>query len=266
MAPGAGVTKEPGTDRFAARFNAAGFSVLAFDYRHLGESEGEPRQVVRVTEQLADLEAAIGFARGLPGVDQHRIACWGFSLSGGHLFTVAARTAGVAAVIAQSPLTDNLAAAPNALRHESPGAVLTFPFLVLADLVGGLTGRPPRLIPLAAPRGTIAMLNTPDALDAERALDPDGRYPQWRREIAARSVLALMSYRPGRLAARARCPMQVIICQDDQSVLSAPARRAAARLPDGETLLVPGGHYAAFIDQHERVVTAELDFLRRRLL
>jgi len=44
MAGGAGVTKEPGTDRFAARFHAAGFSVLAFDHRHIGESGGTPRR------------------------------------------------------------------------------------------------------------------------------------------------------------------------------------------------------------------------------
>ena len=33
MAGGGGVTKEPGTDPFARRFNDAGFTVLAFDYR-----------------------------------------------------------------------------------------------------------------------------------------------------------------------------------------------------------------------------------------
>lgn len=36
MAGGAGVTVGPGTDRYAEAFNQAGFSVLAFDYRHLG--------------------------------------------------------------------------------------------------------------------------------------------------------------------------------------------------------------------------------------
>src|ERR1700733_13657032 len=46
MAGGFAVTKEPGTDLFAKRFHEAGFSVLAFDYRHLGESGGQPRQVV----------------------------------------------------------------------------------------------------------------------------------------------------------------------------------------------------------------------------
>jgi uncharacterized protein len=29
---------------------------------------------------------------------------------------------------------------------------------------------------------------------------------------------------------------------------------------------VDGGHYAAFLDQHERVVAAELEFLGRHLL
>jgi alpha-beta hydrolase superfamily lysophospholipase len=67
MAGGSAVTKEPGTDRFAQRFQAAGFAVLAFDYRHLGESGGQPRQVVRVREQLADWRAAMGFAATLPG-------------------------------------------------------------------------------------------------------------------------------------------------------------------------------------------------------
>ena len=54
MAGGFAVTREPGTDQFAARFHEAGYSVLAFDYRHLGESGGQPRQVVRVREQTED--------------------------------------------------------------------------------------------------------------------------------------------------------------------------------------------------------------------
>ncbi len=35
MAGGGAVTKEPATDPFAKRFHHAGFTVLAFDYRHL---------------------------------------------------------------------------------------------------------------------------------------------------------------------------------------------------------------------------------------
>jgi hypothetical protein len=56
-----GVAKEPGTDQFAARFHAAGFSVLAFDVRRFGESGGTPRQVLRVREQLADWGSGLRF-------------------------------------------------------------------------------------------------------------------------------------------------------------------------------------------------------------
>lgn len=266
MAPGGGVTKEPGTDRFAARFHGEGYSVLAIDFRHVGESGGQPRQVVRVKEQLADLEAAVQYAATLPEVSGDRIACWGFSLGGGHLFTVAARTPGVAAVIAQSPLTDNLRAAPKALSYETPGVALRFPLIAAADAINRLLGRPPHLIPLAGPRGTVAMLSTPDALEGADALDPDGRYPDWQQTIAARSVLPLMAYRPAKDAHRARCPMLIVICEDDKSVLAAPAHRAATRVPDAEVVSVPGGHYAPFLDQHDAVVAAELDFLSRRLL
>jgi uncharacterized protein len=54
MAGGLAMPKEPGTDLFAARFHSAGYSVLAFDYRFLGESGGSPRGIVRVRDQIAD--------------------------------------------------------------------------------------------------------------------------------------------------------------------------------------------------------------------
>src|SRR5258708_33672216 len=120
MAGGGAVTKEPGTDLFAKRFSDAGFAVLAFDYRRLGESDGQPRQVVRMRDQLADWQAAIGFAAGLPGVDPARLAVWGFSLSGGHVFRVAARQPQLAAAVAQTPNADGPAAARHAQRHHKP--------------------------------------------------------------------------------------------------------------------------------------------------
>ena len=145
MAGGFAVTKEPGTDLFAKRFHEAGFSVLAFDYRHLGESGGQPRQVVRVREQLADWSAAIGFAARLPGVDPGRLAIWAFSASGGDVFGLAARDTRLAAAIAQTPNADTPAAARNAARYQKPRAMLRFTGRALLDALGGLAGRPPRM-------------------------------------------------------------------------------------------------------------------------
>jgi pimeloyl-ACP methyl ester carboxylesterase len=264
MAGGAGVTKEPGTDQFAARFHAAGFSVLAFDHRHFGESGGTPRQVMRVREQLTDWDAAVACATAMPEVDPQRVAAWGFSSAGGHVLRVGARGK-VAAVVAQTPFVDGLVSGPNALRHESVGVVLRFPFIALTDVVRGLFRRPPRVVPLAGRRGDVAMLTTPDALASERALNPGGCHPEWQQTIAARSVMPMFTYRPGRAARRIRVPLLVVVAEQDQSVLAKPAVRLAARVADATLVQVPGGHYAPFLEQHETVVEAELDFLRTHL-
>jgi uncharacterized protein len=266
MAGGFAVTKEPGTDLFARRFHEAGFSVLAFDYRHLGESGGQPRQVVRVREQLADWSAAIGFAATLPGVDPGRLAIWAFSASGGYVFDLAARDPRLAAAIAQTPNADNPAAARNAARYQKPGAMLRFTGRALLDALGGLAGRPPRLVPLGGTPGTVAVLTTPDVADSGPALNPGGRYPDWRQEVAARSALRLTVGRPGRRAARARCPLLVVVCEQDRSALAGPAIRAAERAARAELVRLPGGHYAPFLDAHEQAVAAELSFLNRHVL
>jgi len=269
MAGGAGVPKEPATDRFAARFHAAGYSVLAFDYRHIGESGGAPRQVVRIPEQLADWEAALDCAAHLPGVEASKIAGWGFSLAAGHLLRLAASPSNqrrLAAVIAQAPLTDGAVSSPRALAHESAGVLARFPLIALRDLARGMAGRDPLVVPLAGPRGAVAMLTTPDATDMDGALNPDNTYPDWQQTIAARSVLPIAFYRPGRTARRISCPLLAVISTRDQTVLAAPGLKAARRARAGEILQVDGTHYAAFLEQHEIVVAAELDFLRRQLL
>lgn len=263
MAGGAGVTKEPATDRFAKQFQQAGHHVLAFDHRRFGASAGRPRQVIRVSEQLTDWHAALETATRLPGVDPGGIVLWGFSLAGGHVLRVAATSPMIAGVISQTPMADGLAALPNALRHESLGVAMRFPLLALTDALGSVVGRPPRLIPLSGTRGTVAALTTPDAQDGPRAMDPDARYPQWEQSIAARSVMRLAMYRPGRAASHVLCPVLFVIAAQDQSVLPGPARRAANRCPRAEIVTVPGGHYAPFLGQHETVVRAELDFMAR---
>jgi pimeloyl-ACP methyl ester carboxylesterase len=266
MTGGGGVNKEPGTDVFARRFNDAGFAVLAFDYRHLGESGGQPRQVVRIKEQLADWQAAIACAGALPGVDPAKLAIWGFSLSGGHVFRVAARNPQLAAAIAQVPNADGLAASRNAMRHQRPLTMLRFTGRAVLDALGGLVGRPPLLVPLDGKPGTVALLTTPDSVDADRALNPDNRYPEWPQAIAARSTFGMGSYRPGRDASRVRCPLLVLVCDQDQTALAEPAAAAANRAPCGELVRMPGGHYEPFLGGHERAVEAELSFLRRHLL
>jgi len=102
MGHGIGATKDAGLEPYAIRFQEAGFAVLAFDYRHLGESEGEPRQLIWIPYQQEDYTAAIDYARNLKEIDPARIALWGTSLSGGHVIVTAARDNKIACVSARS--------------------------------------------------------------------------------------------------------------------------------------------------------------------
>jgi pimeloyl-ACP methyl ester carboxylesterase len=136
----------------------------------------------------------------------------------------------------------------------------------MLDTLGGLVGRRPLLVPLAGERGTVSMLTTPDGLDGDRALNPGNKYPEWQQEIAARSVLPIALYRPGRDAGRIQCPLLVFVCDQDQTALAEPAVLVAKHAPRAEIVRMPGGHYEPFLGGHEQVVEAELSFLRRHLL
>lgn len=269
MAGGFAMTKEPATDLFAGRFHDAGFTVLAFDYRGLGESAGAPRLAAPVRRALRDWRAALAFAATLPGVDPSRVAAWAFSVSAGHVMRVAARPgAGVriAAAVAQAPNLDGVASARLAARYQTPSAMLRFTARGVLDALGSAAGRAPLLVPLVGAPGTVAMLTTPDAREGTAAITAGGRYPGWSQQVAARSALRLAFYRPGRAAPRVRCPLLVVVCEQDRSAAPGPAVRAAERAPRGQLARVPGGHYAPLLEAHEQAAAAQLSFLGRRLL
>jgi pimeloyl-ACP methyl ester carboxylesterase len=60
-------------------------------------------------------------------------------------------------------------------------------------------------------------------------------------------------------------PLLVVVCDQDETALAAPAVAAAGRAPSGELVRIPGGHYEPFLGGHEQVVQAEVSFLRRHL-
>ncbi|ORV26184.1 alpha/beta hydrolase [Mycolicibacterium conceptionense] len=265
MAAGLAVIKEAGTDQIASVLNSAGYSVLAFDYRRLGESSGTPRQLIRFRDQVADFQAAVEFAAALPEVDSRKLVVWGFSISGGHVFTVAARNPQLAAAIAHAPAADGWQLMPNALRHTTVLGFLRLIGRAILDTVGEALGRAPLLVPLAGERGAVAALTTPDSRNYVRALNPDNRYPQWTQAVAARSAVGAGLYRPARYAAKIACPLLVLAYDDDGVAPAGQAVRAARRAPNGRVVHLPGGHYAAFLDATEQTHRTLLAFLDREL-
>jgi dienelactone hydrolase len=80
---------------YVPRFTAAGLHVLLFDYRHFGESGGQPRQLLSIRRQLQDYAAALACMRKVPGVDPERVGLWGSSLAGGHVVAASIHRGGI---------------------------------------------------------------------------------------------------------------------------------------------------------------------------
>jgi hypothetical protein len=173
MAHGLGAVREWRLDAFAERFAAQGWVVLVFDYRYLGASEGSPRQLLDIGDQLDDWRAALAYGRSLPEVDPDRIALWGTSFGGGHVLRVAGEDHGVAAVVAQCPFTDGPASLISRFR-SGPVSVVGLVIAAVLDVVGSVFGAKPVLAPVVGVWWMPAFLVSPTAIAAATRLIPAG--------------------------------------------------------------------------------------------
>ena len=69
--------KEMWLERFTKPLEEAGFVTLRFDYRHFGESGGEPRGRVLPLAQVEDARNAVTYLQSLDFVDPERVAMLG---------------------------------------------------------------------------------------------------------------------------------------------------------------------------------------------
>jgi len=263
MAHGFAGTVDSGLVPFAERYAAAGLDVLAFDYRHFGESDGEPRQLLSIARQHEDYHAAIAHARSLEGVDPERIVIWGSSFSGGHVVPVAAADGRVAAVISQVPGMDGLATLTKLVRYAGAGMLVRTSLAGLRDLASTRRGGEPVMLPAVGPPGSLAAMTTPDAEPGYRAITGAA----WRNEVMARIVLGLGLYRPGRQADRLPCPILIQIADRD-AVVPVKAAQDAAWLATGraEVRTYPIGHFDIYLGEpFEQATADQLHFMRRHL-
>lgn len=263
MGHGLGGTREGSLHPYAERFAQAGFYVLVFDYRHLGASEGEPRQLISIARQLDDWAAAIAYARTLPGVDPDRIALWGTSLSGGHVLTAAARDGRIAAISAQCPMFDGAASVRMFTQDVGTSAGVRLIGAALIDVARAALGGKPYCVPLVAPPGQLAAMASHDAYAGCMAIMP----PDWRNEIAARFFLEMPFYRPLRYAPEVKCPALIIACLKDSVASAHAAAKVAARMGGRARLIqLPIGHFEVYVgDAYETACREQVAFFKRTL-
>ncbi|NWG46564.1 MAG: alpha/beta fold hydrolase [Alphaproteobacteria bacterium] len=124
---------------YAQTFAEAGYITLFFDFRGWGESESyyytledpaEPDAEGNVTlkaravrtvndpiDRLADVQSALDWLAGEPGVDSERLGLWGTSFGGGNVLYVGSRDPRVKAIVAQVPYMGAYDSPPEVIAH-----------------------------------------------------------------------------------------------------------------------------------------------------
>jgi len=264
MAHGFGGTKAVGLGSYAARFQQSGMAVLVFDFRHLGESGGEPRQLVWIPKQLEDYAAAIKYARGIGEIDPDKVALWGTSLSGGHVIVTAAKDNRVACVSSQVPLLSHEGGVKEIIKQVGLRNLLWMSFgHGLRDMVRSWIGLSPHKIPLFGKSGTIAAMADDGAWSLLSELAP----PDFVNEVCARIMIRIDKYHPINFMSKVRCPVLIQSCEKDIGLSKKVVEKAKMKAGElAEVIYYPIDHFDIYLGENfEQAVNDQVEFFRKHL-
>ena len=260
LAHGLGANHTMALARYEQHFAESGIATLAFDYRHLGESEGLPRQRLSLRHHRQDIAAAIDFARGLPDVDRDRVALWGTSLGAMHVLRVAANRTDVAAVVVQCPIVSGAAA----LRRLGPAAMVRMTPAIIEDTLRVALGRGRRYVPIVGPPGSLAAVTVPGAEDGwYSTVDPGGGFDN---RVAAANTIGIALTSAKRAARNICAPLLVCVSRRETLIDPVHAEDVARSAPRGEARYYDGDHFEVYHQPLlEDLLTDQTAFLRKHL-
>ncbi|MCX7747442.1 MAG: alpha/beta hydrolase [Clostridia bacterium] len=254
MGSGFGGTQDtPSMIAVATAFAQAGFCAFTFDYRSLGESDGQPRQVVSIPGQQEDFLSAIRFIKKHSAVDENRLALWGSSLGGGHVISVASRSSDISVVIAQIPF--------NGFPKKSGRSfwqTLRLLSAIRKDHKLGKKGLPPLYIPAVGNVGELAVMVGSEAAKTIAAM----KSKTWRNEVAPRAIVEMIKYKPSSMASKVRAAVMICYGEYDKETQGPQTMELIESLPTVEVKSYPVTHFAFYEPSvREGVIEDQIAFL-----
>ena len=230
---GYGCTRDMRLGPYVAGLTTAGFAVLTYDPRTMGDSEGLPRNLADPARLVADAQGAVGALRAVDGVGPVGIV--GFSFGGGIAIEVAAQDPSLFALV---HVVGHIAG-----HTRSDAELAALGAAIQADLAAAAAGAPPVYVPICGAPGSAAVLPTADAIDGFRLLDVGGVA---LNATPGRSLLAGAAFAPGPSLSEVACPTLFIVCENDLDVDPAASLAAAGSHPRSEVVTYTGGHFDVF--------------------
>lgn len=253
---GLGALKEWTLPDLADALVQVGIAALWFDYRNVGDSEGEPREEVDHIGRLEDWQNAISYATTLPEIDPQRIGIWGTSLGGRDVLAVAGLDKRVKAVVSQTPVIKW--SSMTGARMGGYGDDMDRYYQELAeDRTNRALGKPARYIPFVK-----------EANDEVKKAYIEQLSPQETRNYKGR--LTLQSYKPTIftdvtpfIEMIAPTPLLFILAESD----FIPGQREAFEAAKGPKSLqiIKGNHFSPYTTSKEDSISLSKDWFVKHL-
>ncbi|PJZ69414.1 alpha/beta hydrolase [Leptospira perolatii] len=257
---GGGATHDMMLEQYERKFSEAGVAVLSFDFRHLGDSGGTPRQLLSIPRYLEDIDSAIRFLKSHPKIDSSQIALWGTSFGASHVIVSAARHPEIAATIVQCPV---LKGSSPALKSGFRNLLrLTFP--ILSDLLRSFLKLPRLYVPMVGRPGELAFVTVPGALEGWHSVMPE-RY-HFDNRVTAGSGIWVLLYNASRSAKKIQCPL--LVCVSDHETLMDPsiAVKVGKDAKRGKVIHYPADHFEVYHPPvFPKMIQDQISFLKEHL-
>jgi fermentation-respiration switch protein FrsA (DUF1100 family)/ketosteroid isomerase-like protein len=239
--------KEQVAANYARKLAGQGLAAFIFDFRHWGESGGQPREVESPRKKIEDIRSAVAWMKTSPAIDPGRIGALGICFGAGY----------VAEASVQDPSIHSLATVAAWLHTKESQLEMFGPDEVARRRRAGREAREAwekqrRTVTVPAASNTerqAAMFNVDYYTEPGR-----GTVPQWTNRFAVMSWEEYMDFDGLSRGARIAKPLAVV--HSDGSGLPPHARAfyEAARGP--KQLVWLQGNHTDFYDREPHIATA----------
>ncbi|OBF55146.1 alpha/beta hydrolase [Mycobacterium sp. 852002-50816_SCH5313054-b] len=240
LAHGLGATHGMLMAQYEQHFAGSGIATLSFDYRHTGESDGEPRQRFCMRRHRRDVEAGLDYLRGHAGIDAARVGLWGTSLGALHVLQTAARRVDVAAVVVQCPIVHG----PATLRRTGFRPVVRMTPAVVCDAFRRIFGAGREYVPIVGDPGSRAAVTVEGAREGWYSTVPPGC--TFDNRIAATDVIGITFASAKRRSAKITAPLLVCVSQGETLMDPRHAEDIAETAPRGVVRHYDGDHFQIY--------------------
>ncbi len=252
-------TKDCLLEKYALEFCNAGFSVLTYDYRTYGDSEGQPRQLLSVTKQIDDLRGAVEFINKSKEINN--IYLWGTSAGASYGLVVAPEYDVVKGVICQCGAYDHKEDEKKGMEENGMMFYISLLPHGVRDKWRTKLGLSNHIVPAYGRTGTKVFLRGDSLFYGAEKLAEESE--NFINEVSAYFMLQPHGPDVLEVSKGVKCPVLVLTCENDEII----SPRSHLKLQEilGDLLSVvsyPIGHFDIYSGEwYKKAICEQLVFL-----